>query len=435
MTAKVAILGGGISGVACARFLLDAGLEVEVLEADARAGGLVRSDVVDGYVFDRAGGHILFTKDKWCRDLLHGLFRGDELVATERNTKILYRGRFVHYPFENGLGDLEPEERLQCLKGYIEAWVARKSGAKVPDNFKDWVMHRMGAGIAAGFMNPYNEKIWKADLATLGIDWVEGRVPDAPLEDVLRAALGQRVEGYVHQLNFHYPRFGGFEEIFQRLLRPVRPFLRTGVRVERVEKRGERFLVNGTEYDRVVSTVPLPILANLLEGLDANGRAAALALQHRSLTSFLFGIEAGSAKPFSWIYLPHASQGPANRVTYLSNYSPMNAPKGRASLLAEVTHNGPLAVDGSYLANLRDALGKEGLLRSDGVTTMHHYSNEWAYILFDRDFTKKRALAIESIERLGVYPLGRFGRFDYHNSDQCVISAREIAARVVASIR
>lgn len=429
----IAILGAGISGIAAARFLAEAGVAVDIFEAAKEPGGLMRSDVVDGYVFDRAGGHIMFTKDAWCRGYWDSLFAPGERVDSVRNTKILHRGRYVHYPFENGLGDLEGEERVACLKGYIEAWVKRKDGAPVPDNFRDWVLHRMGDGIARSFMFPYNEKIWKAPLEEMGIDWVEGRVPDAPLDDVLRAALGQRVEGYTHQMHFQYPRRGGFQQIFDRTAAPVRARIHLETPVERVEPGRDGVRVNGARFDRVISTIPLPILADVLVGMDAEARGAAKALQHRAVTSVLFGIDAESVQPYSWLYLPHAEQGPANRVTYLSNYSPENAPAGRGSIQAEVTHAGPLAVDAAWLDALKDALHGQKLLRKDAVDCVHFFQNEWAYILFDRDFAKKRRLAIEGAEKLGVIPLGRFGRFDYFNSDQCLVAARGAVDALLAA--
>ena len=428
---KVAILGGGISGAAAARFLLDEGVEVDVLERDDTAGGLMRSDVVDGYTFDRSGGHILFSKDEWYMSFVRELFAEDELVASERNTKILFDGRWVHYPFENGIGDLDVEDRLACVLGYVEAWAGREGGATLPDNFGDWIRYRFGDGICDRFMGPYNEKIWKSDLRDMGIDWVEGRVPVAPLEDILRAAMGVRTEGYKHQMIFHYPRTGGFQEVFERIAVPVRPHLRTGVTVERVERVGDQLDVDGTRYDCVISTIPLPILADLLVGMDSAARDAAKALQHRSVTSFLLGIDEEFVRPFSWIYLPHEKQGPANRITYLSNYSPENAPDGRGSLQAEVTHAGPLGVDDAFLDAMKGALGEQGLLDPAHVHPLHFHTNEWAYILYDRDFTRKRQLAIEGAEAMNVIPLGRFGRFDYFNSDQCVVSAKQTVERIL----
>ena len=61
---KIAILGGGISGVALARLLAADGHRVTVLEKAERAGGLCKSRRHGEFTFDEAGGHILFSKDK-----------------------------------------------------------------------------------------------------------------------------------------------------------------------------------------------------------------------------------------------------------------------------------------------------------------------------------------------------------------------------------
>src|ERR1039457_4031401 len=44
---------------------------------------------------------------------------GGNVHRGRRNNKILYRGRYVKYPFENGLYDLEPQDRFECLYHYI----------------------------------------------------------------------------------------------------------------------------------------------------------------------------------------------------------------------------------------------------------------------------------------------------------------------------
>jgi hypothetical protein len=36
-------------------------------------------------------------------------------------------------------------------------------------------------------------------------------------------------------------------------------------------------------------------------------------------------------------------------------------------------------------------------------------------------------VSLEWLEGQDLFPLGRFGRFDYDNSDQCVIKARALA--------
>lgn len=60
MTTDVAIVGGGLAGLACARRLADAGVACVVLEASDAVGGRVRTDVVDGFRIDR-GFQVLLT--------------------------------------------------------------------------------------------------------------------------------------------------------------------------------------------------------------------------------------------------------------------------------------------------------------------------------------------------------------------------------------
>ena len=50
---EVVVVGAGLAGLACARHLLDAGVEVVVYEAEDVVGGRVRTDRVDGMLLDR----------------------------------------------------------------------------------------------------------------------------------------------------------------------------------------------------------------------------------------------------------------------------------------------------------------------------------------------------------------------------------------------
>jgi protoporphyrinogen oxidase len=428
---KVAILGGGVSGLALGWFLKQAGVACDILEAEAIPGGLCRSENIDGYVMDRAGGHIMYTKSDAVAQLWRDLFAPEPLVKSVRETRILYHGRYVQYPFENGLGDLPLEDNFACLKGLVDAWIARDRGAKKPDNFADWIDYRMGKGIGDRFMRPYNEKIWKCDLSEMGIAWVDGRVPDAPLDDVLKSALGMRTVGYAHQSTFEYPPTGGFQAITDKLAARVRDRLHLSTRVTDITRRGGGLAVNGTPYDRVVSTIPMNVAARLFESLDAATVSAATGLQFRGVASFLFGLPRDQAQPYSWLYLPFPEQGPANRVTYLSNYSPNNAPPDGASILAEVTYRGDLEVNEDYLDRLENQLAQCGLFRKGSVRARGFAKNEYAYLLFDRQFEEKRRRAIEGFERAGLITLGRFGQYNYHNSDHCILDAMKLAERLV----
>src|SRR3954447_18685806 len=64
------VVGAGPAGLTAANLLLDAGVDVIVLEAKARPGGRAASDVVDGFVLNQ-GPHALYAGA--ARRILRGL--------------------------------------------------------------------------------------------------------------------------------------------------------------------------------------------------------------------------------------------------------------------------------------------------------------------------------------------------------------------------
>ncbi|MDE0899452.1 MAG: NAD(P)/FAD-dependent oxidoreductase [Longimicrobiales bacterium] len=59
-SAEVVVVGAGLSGLSCALFLEQAGLDVHVVEASDAVGGRIRTDEVDGFTLDR-GFQVLLT--------------------------------------------------------------------------------------------------------------------------------------------------------------------------------------------------------------------------------------------------------------------------------------------------------------------------------------------------------------------------------------
>jgi phytoene dehydrogenase-like protein len=66
----VVVVGAGLAGLACARDLAAAGLQVRLLEASDAAGGRIRTDVVEGFRLDR-GFQVLLTEYPEARRVLN----------------------------------------------------------------------------------------------------------------------------------------------------------------------------------------------------------------------------------------------------------------------------------------------------------------------------------------------------------------------------
>lgn len=66
----IVIIGAGIAGLTCAKYLKDAGLEATVLEASDAVGGRVRTDEVEGFKLDR-GFQVFLTSYQEAKKLLN----------------------------------------------------------------------------------------------------------------------------------------------------------------------------------------------------------------------------------------------------------------------------------------------------------------------------------------------------------------------------
>ncbi len=426
----IGILGGGLSGLVLASRLRD----TEVLEADDRPGGLCRSLAAEGFTFDPHGSHILFSRNPEAMAVYEDLLQGN-VGRRRRNTKVYYQGRYVKYPFENGLSDLPVEDNLACLLGYIEAYLARATGATAkPTNFKEWMYARFGKGITERYLLPYNEKIWKTRAEDMGIEWVEGRVPDPPLEDVVKASLGIPTEGYTHQLNFLYPREGGVEGLVRALL-PKVSRVRAGFAVTSIRRKGGTWVVGDgheeREYDGLVSTIPIPELVKALEGVPADVRAAGTALVHRSLVTVMVGVDAPHLNDFSWVYFPTPEDGWFNRISFPSNFSDRVTPAGMSSAMAEITCDAGDAIwsasDAALAEHVVGHADRMGILRREDVRLTRVARTRHAYVVFDRAHRRNLDLVNAYADRVGLRLLGRFGQFDYINTDQVILRALALA--------
>lgn len=124
---RIAIIGGGISGLAAAFELqqhIHAGAHVEYVlyEASSRLGGVLRTEQVDGCVVE--GGPDSFLSEKpWAADFCRALGIGDQLIGSndpQRKTYILTGGSLVEMP--DGLMLLIPTRILPAALSPLFSW-------------------------------------------------------------------------------------------------------------------------------------------------------------------------------------------------------------------------------------------------------------------------------------------------------------------------
>lgn len=423
----IGILGGGLAGLTIAAHLEH---DCEVLEKESRGGGHCQTVQECGFTYDAGGPHIIFSRNQEMVEYMVSLL-GANVHRARRNNKIFYKGRYVKYPFENGLFDLDPQDRFECLYHYI------KNDYPAPrTNFKEWLYHHFGKGLAEKYLIPYNEKIWNVPAEELGLEWVEGRVPKPPIEDVIKAAVGVETEGYTHQLYFHYPLTGGIESLPRAMAARV-PRIISDFAVERIWREGQRWCIsNGRSirrYDALVCTIPIQELAAALEGTPPEVFAAVNALRYNSLITVSIGLGSARFPDYTAIYVPDPEIR-FHRLSFPAVFSPNNAPRGQSMIQAEITTN---PGDGTHelsdeqlMADVIVDLEAMDLVRPLEVCYTRVLRTKYGYVVQNDDCRKYLKQAKAYFEEIGIPLCGRVAEFEYINMDVCIERARKLAERL-----
>jgi protoporphyrinogen oxidase len=428
---RIVILGGGISGLAAAYHLVrrDPDVALRIYERSSRVGGLCRSVHKDGFIFDHTG-HLLHLRSERGRRIV-GELVGDELVEHERSAWIYSKGVYTRYPFQSHTYGLPPEVVVECLVEFIRAG---RGSAGEGESFEEWIQSHFGSGIARHFMIPYNHKLWRVHPREMTTDWLDRFVPAPGIEDVVRGAVSPEPSRLGYNATFSYPRRGGIEVLPERLAQAVGGRIEFGkeARAVRPASREVEFADGSrVEYERLISTVPLPELVEMIADAPPEVRRAARELRWVSVLNINLGVARPDLTDRHWIYVPE-EEFLFYRVGFPTSFSRYAAPEGASSLYTEISHlpEDPLDETGA-VRRVSDDLVAMGILRSsDRIATTVVLHLPFAYVIFDR----RRGPALETLRGFlsdcSIDLLGRFGAWTYASMEDCICDAERLVERL-----
>ncbi|MBO4521095.1 MAG: FAD-dependent oxidoreductase [Alphaproteobacteria bacterium] len=413
---KIAVLGAGVSGLSAARLLKDKGHDVTVYEKESTVGGLARSRYVDGILYDPHGGHILNSKKPEVMDWAFSVLPKEKWQYTARNAKIYFNGKYVSYPFELSLCELDIDDAVNCVHDFILA----QNGPE-PDNFRDWLVWNFGQSIADYYMLPYNEKIWAYPLEQMETKWMQGKMPLPSKKEMIHSMLlKDPTERKMPHSTFYYPIDGGIQSFMNAIAQGLN--IRCNAEIKTISKTEKGWTVNQSEtYDHVISTIPLPVLGKVMTEIPDVVKDCIADLKYNSLTTVLFECP---ETDITWLYIP-SKEYRSHRVGYQSALTPHANPKpGMGAGALEIIGN---RFDVSELDK------KEGILPAELQyrQTLDSEFTEYAYVIHDLHYREN----IETVKGYfntveGFDLLGRWGAWNYKNMDLCISDAMEIAKKL-----
>lgn len=333
---RIVIVGAGPTGLGAGYRLQELGYDDWViLEANDYVGGLATSFTDDaGFTYD-IGGHVMFSHYQYYDDLVDKLM-GGEYTELNREAWVWMENRFVAYPFQNNIRDLESQTVFECVQGLIEA----QRHEHAPENFAEWVQGVFGAGIAKHFMLPYNFKVWATPAELMNYFWIGERVSVVDVENILRnVILGEDHVSWGPNNTFKYPLRGGTGFLYEGMRTFVEHKLELETPVASVDPHEK--VVRTTDgrtwpYDVLLNTMPLNKLLGSMEGVPDAVAQAVPGLNWSGSHIVGVGVDRPANSTKNWIYFPEP-EVPFYRVTYLSNYSPYITPEPDQTLFLTET--------------------------------------------------------------------------------------------------
>lgn len=178
---RIAIVGGGITGLAAAHRLreLAPSVEVRLFEASARAGGVLRTERIQGMLVERSAD-MFTTREPWAIQLCQRLGLADQIISTNPNHRralVVHDGQLV--PVPEGFALLGPSRVWPIVTTPLLSWrgklrlgweyftPARRAGHD--ESLASFATRRLGREVYERIVQPLVGGIYTADPARLSM--------------------------------------------------------------------------------------------------------------------------------------------------------------------------------------------------------------------------------------------------------------------------
>lgn len=411
---RIAVVGGGVSGLTVACKLGATGFGVTVFEKEDTAGGLIRCKKIDGSLFHICGGHVFNTKNQEVLNWFWSKFdRERDFVKADRHSAVcLQDGKFVDYPIENHVYQLDAETQRHF---YEDVHAMMERGVDAPANFDEFLRGRFGETLYNLYFRPYNLKVWRRDLRKVPLSWLEGKLPMPTPREMLDANKTHLEEkSFVHS-TFYYEKQGGSQFIADTLAKNLNVKYNADVVAIKKESCGVSVcLADGTQerFDALVFCGNIKELPRMLQGIEFGDLAFEIERLESHGTTAVF-CETDPI-PYSWFYQP-SPHHQSHRFICTGNFSSTNNAPGKMTCTVEFT-------DEIDVAEIKAQLEK---MPYHPKYLTHRY-HKYTYPIQHKN-TREMIHGVKSLlARNKVFLCGRFAEWEYFNMDAAMASALKL---------
>jgi oxygen-dependent protoporphyrinogen oxidase len=289
LSQMIAIIGGGISGLALSRYLGESGVEHVVLEACEAPGGVMRTDFVEGIPLDRGPQRMRLTSA--AAELVDALGLSGQLLYARPDLPL--------WAYRQGKLRRVPLTPAQALSTDLIGWTGKlrmlaeplSGGPRSDESVESFLVRKFGREAYDAFLGPLYGGLYASDPARMKArHGLQQTLTDFGVKgSLLIAAIarGFRAREAVPTVSFE----GGLGAFPNALARAAGSSLRLATGVESITRSGGGWSLrlggrgSGEILDarRVVLALPAPAAARVLEQVDAEAARRIGSLRYNRL--------------------------------------------------------------------------------------------------------------------------------------------------------
>jgi UDP-galactopyranose mutase len=169
---RVLVVGAGLTGCTLAHRLAAHGVATTILERALVPGGLIRSERLEGVLYEPHGSHIFHTYDEEVWALANAMtpFR-----PYRHRVDIVADGKVFNWPIL--FSDIDRQSDAEAIhRQLVERRGVDPAARAQAANFEDWCLDIMGPILYERFIRPYTQKQWGRPPRELSARWAPRRV-------------------------------------------------------------------------------------------------------------------------------------------------------------------------------------------------------------------------------------------------------------------
>jgi oxygen-dependent protoporphyrinogen oxidase len=364
---RIAIIGGGISGLAAAFTLEEhrraGAVEYTLFESSKQLGGVLRTEKIDGCVVE-AGPDSFITEKPWAADLCRTLGLGDQLIGSndaDRKTYILVHGRLI--PMPDGLMFLVPTKILPTGLSPLFSWTTKfrmarelfhpPRAAEADESVASLVERHYGSEMVDRLADPLLSGVYGGEAANLSVRAVLPRFAEMERThgSLGRAMLAARKKLPRPTNKPAAPLFTSLKNGMQELIETIVPRLNpaslvTNTQVQSIQREAigwtvrvqpdpQRPGVQTAHFDAVILALPALATAQVLSSCSPELSAELGAIGYSSSITVGLAYDRAvrqSLPPGFGFLVPRSEGKQLLAATFVHNKFPHRAPDDRALL-------------------------------------------------------------------------------------------------------